>query len=169
MPLRLGCMVVVLGGTVVAWVSGTLGPPFPPTWELMAVSTHCRLPGFGRSCRPRRSRYLRGLHPWVPGGPRTGWAPHHVALPQQMRAASGTLFWAPWQLWWLLCSTCSILWSPRVAGDELACRQLPCAGPPAQLPGRACLCGGTSSGLGPQCVYLGGEGGDCGSCGGRAS
>lgn len=125
----------------------------------MAVSAHYRLPGFGRSWRPRRSRYPRGLRPWVPGGLKTGWAPRHVALPHQMRAVSGTLFWAPWQHWWPSCSTCSILWYPRVAGDEL------------HLPAhQACLpLVGTNSGLGPQCVHLEGEGGDGGSCRGRAS
>lgn len=102
---------------------GHWSPHLP--WVLIAVSTHHRLPGFGRSWRLRRSQYLRGLGPLVPGGPKTGWAPHHVALPHQTRAASGTLFWARWQLWWPSCSTCSILWCPRVAGDELACRQLP--------------------------------------------
>lgn len=129
--LNLGCRglaPVTLGRTVMArGLRDTGSPPphlHPLLWVLMAVSAHCRLPGFGRSWRPRRSRYPRGLHPWVPGAPKTGWTPCHVALPHQMRAASGTLFWAPWQLWWLSCSTCSILWYPRVAGDELLCRQL---------------------------------------------
>lgn len=143
-------------------------PPYPLPQVLMAVSAHCRLPGFGGSWRPRRNRYPRGLCPWVPGGPKTGWAPHHVALPHQMRAVSGTLFWAPWQLWWPSCSTCSILWYPRVAGDELAgsCCEL------AHLPAYRAMPAsvvGTNSGLGPQCVHLVEEGGECGSCRGRAS
>lgn len=119
---------------------------FPPLM-LMAVSTYRRLPGFGRSSRPRRSWCLKGRGPWVHGGPKTGWAPRHVALPHQTRAAFGTLSWAPWQLWWPLCSTCSILWYPRVIGDELIYRQL-LMSCPSCLPLRPCLpLVGNSSGL----------------------
>lgn len=111
-----------------------------------SLSTHCRLPGFGRSWRPRRSRCPRGVRPGVPGGPRTGWAPRHAAPPPQMRAASGTLFWAPWQPWWPSCSTCSILWCPRVAGDELASGS--CCEPHTCLLTRHACLWGTSVGSG---------------------
>ncbi|KAJ1069412.1 hypothetical protein K5549_017316, partial [Capra hircus] len=79
-------------GGMIGGVLGTLGlPPHSPLpWALMAVSAHRRLPGFGRSWRPRRSQYPRGLRLWVPGGPKTGWAPRHVALPHQTRAVSDT-------------------------------------------------------------------------------
>lgn len=144
----------------VSWpgASGTLGHP-------PSLSAHCRLPGFGRSWRPRRSRCPRGLRPGVPGGPRTGWAPRHAAPPPQMRAASGTLFWAPWQPWWPSCSTCSILWCPRVAGDELASGS--CCEPPACLLTRHARLWGPVWARASECVW--GGRGVCGSCRGRAN